>query len=302
MHFMRSLACCRLRWLPSLCADRSCGVLRGCIRFLHLPSPSSLLCRFRKSLQLPRPPRRSFPIRPLPSRRSVPLPIMAPVEVRSFTLLTPLPQAQVDSLRYGPRRRRRSVCISASAASISSPMTMMSTISTVSPGRPDSWACSLSTLTSLPLQLEAAVTARLVDHAYQQNVTGSSTKVARKDKIQQYNVSVPILFTCRPLNSRIFFLFGPQMDFGVYDHLKIYKDGNKIVNEDLIDDDARENVDWDIVMGLGVRLRIISVRFPLRRRYFRYVRRSVRRRQLLVFHGGDRADGHNSFVLIPSKL
>lgn len=175
------------------------------------------------------------------------------VEVRSFTLLTPLPQAQVDSLRYGPRQKT-TFGLHLGLGSVN----FVADDDDVDDLDGLTWTAGLVGVFPLSsyvfaLQLEAAVTARLVDHAYQQNVTGSSTKVARKDKIQQYNVSVPILFTCRPLNSRIFFLFGPQMDFGVYDHLKIYKDGNKIVNEDLIDDDARENVDWDIVMGLGVK-------------------------------------------------
>jgi|GEM_PF-1939693 len=171
-------------------------------------------------------------------------------EVHSYTLLAPLPQMQVDSLRYGPAQRMRfGVHLGLGSVDFISDDDDVDNLDGLT------WTAGLVGVFPLSrhvfsLQAEADVTARLVDHSYR--LYSGTTEVARKDKIQQYDVSVPLLFTCRPLRSRVFFLFGPQVDFGFYDHLKIYKDGRRIANEDLVDDDARANMDWGLVMGLGV--------------------------------------------------
>lgn len=171
-------------------------------------------------------------------------------EVRTYTLLTPLPRAQVDSLRYGPEQRMHfGVHVGLGSVDFIADDNNVDNLDGLT------WTAGLVSVFPLSkrvfsLQIEADVSARLVDHSYR--LYSGSTEVARKDKIQQYDVSVPLLFNCRPSRSRVFFLFGPQVDFGFYDHLKIYKNGSKIVNEDLIDDDARANMDWGIVMGMGV--------------------------------------------------
>lgn len=82
-------------------------------------------------------------------------------------------------------------------------------------------------------------------------------KVPTTFKFEQKKLDIPVLFTFKSMDSRIYFDMGAQLSVPLQDELKVSftdpdtKDKKKS-KVDLIDDDYRNSLDWSLVFGFSV--------------------------------------------------
>lgn len=94
---------------------------------------------------------------------------------------------------------------------------------------------------------------------YEQSEASESyyiNEVPTSFKFRQKKLDIPVMFTFKAANSRIYFDLGAELDIPLYDKLSIsYTNSNdkKVKNRlDLIDEDFRNSLDWGFLFGFSV--------------------------------------------------
>lgn len=85
----------------------------------------------------------------------------------------------------------------------------------------------------------------------QSDASASSSRYGASVKFKQSKVDIPLLFTFKGARSTFMFEVGAQAAIPVKDEMKV-SFGSQKSKLDMIDNDSRKTVDWDIVMGFAI--------------------------------------------------
>ena len=71
----------------------------------------------------------------------------------------------------------------------------------------------------------------------------------------QYRICVPLLLSLKSAKSNLYFDVGVQPAFSVSDKIKVRSsDKSTSFNEDMMEEEYRQGMDWSIVLGVGFRV------------------------------------------------
>lgn len=174
----------------------------------------------------------------------------APVQTQAVST-QPLPQQVVQPVR--PPKPKRTMHFGIQGA-IGSTEYVGDSVDDMEDGM--TWNAGL--YASLPLT-DRALVAEIGAKALYRQVSNSTANYydeydkrsyPRKNKITAYSLGIPLLLNIYAPNTELFFTVGPQIEIPLSNQLEITFNGDKRVDEDLVDNQCAP-ISWDLVLGIG---------------------------------------------------